>query len=118
MIPILFKIGPVTIYSWGFFLVASYLVATFILWREGKRQGYNEEKLLDLSIISLLAALVGGRAFFVLLNWPLFKEEPLSTLSFWQGGFAYQGAFFAVVAAAYFLFRLLLPWSWVKSALF
>src|SRR4030042_6258421 len=100
MFPILFKIGPVTIYSWGFFLVLAYLAATFILWREGKRQGYNEERLLDLSIISLIASLIGGRVLFVILNIPLFQEEPISALYFWQGGFVYQGAFLAVIAAS------------------
>jgi phosphatidylglycerol:prolipoprotein diacylglycerol transferase len=109
MLPILFKIGPVTIYSWGFFLVLAYLAATFILWREGKRQGYNEERLLDLSIISLIASLVGGRALFVILNIPLFQEEPISALYFWQGGFVYQGAFLVVlVASIYFIRR----WKW------
>ena len=109
MLPILFKIGPVTVYSWGFFLVLAYLAATFILWREGKRQGYNEEKLLDLSIISLVAALVGGRAAFVLLNLHLFQEEPLSALYFWQGGFAYLGAFFAVLFVDFYFVR---AWKW------
>ena len=73
MLPILFKLGPITIYSFGFFLTLAYLAATFILWREGKRQGYNEEKLLDLSVISLIAALVGGRIYYVLINFHQFS---------------------------------------------
>lgn len=58
MLPVLFKLGPVTIYSYGFFMTLSYLVAAFILWREGKRQGYQPEKLFDLSLIALVAALL------------------------------------------------------------
>lgn len=50
MYPILFQLGPVTIYSYGFFLALAYLAATYILWREGKKQGFQEEKLIDLSI--------------------------------------------------------------------
>ena len=109
MLPILFKAGPITIYSFGFFLTLGYLAGAFILWREGKRQGYNEERLLDLSVISLIAALVGARAYFVLLHWYLFTEEPLSALAFWQGGFAYHGSLVAVlVAGTYFVRR----WKW------
>ncbi|HEX7455906.1 MAG TPA: prolipoprotein diacylglyceryl transferase [Candidatus Nanoarchaeia archaeon] len=109
MIPVLFEIGPVTIYSFGFFLTLAYLVATFILWREGKRQGYNEEKLLDLSVISLVAALVGGRFYFLLLNWSLFADEPTSAFAFWQGGFAYHGSLVAaMLVAVYFVKR----WKW------
>src|SRR4030067_2470800 len=102
MLPILFKIGPITIYSFGFFLVLAYLAAAFILWREGKRQGYNEEKLLDLSVISLIAAITGARFYFVLLNWDLFRESPVSSLFFWQGGFAYHGALVAFLLGGRF----------------
>ncbi|MEX0621526.1 MAG: prolipoprotein diacylglyceryl transferase [Candidatus Woykebacteria bacterium] len=109
MLPILLKIGPITVYSFGFFLILAYFAATFILWREGKRQGYNEERLLDLSVISLVAALVGGRLYYVILNWPLFADEPLSSLSFWQGGFAYHGSLIAVLLVSiYFILR----WKW------
>lgn len=109
MLPILFKIGPLTIYSFGFFLTLAYLAATFILWREGRRQGYQEEKLLDLSVISLIAAIIGARAYFVALNWDLFHEETASSLLFWQGGFAYHGALVAVLLVGYFLVRI---WKW------
>ena len=109
MLPILFKAGPITIYSFGFFLTLGYLVAAFVLWREGKRQGYNEERLLDLSVISLVVALVGARAYFVLLHLNLFTEDPLSALAFWQGGFAYHGSLVAVLAVGVYFVR---RWKW------
>ena len=109
MVPILFKLGPITIYSFGFFLTLAYLAATFILWREGKRQGYNEEKLLDLSVISLIAALVGGRIYYVLINWQQFTDEPGSILAFWQGGLAYYGALFGILVAGSYFIKM---WKW------
>lgn len=109
MFPILFKIGPVTIYSFGFFLTLSYLAATFILWREGKRRGYNPEKLLDLSVISLVAAIVGARAYYVLLNWGFFADDLQSIFAFWQGGLGFHGALVGVLmVGAYFVNR----WKW------
>jgi phosphatidylglycerol:prolipoprotein diacylglycerol transferase len=109
MLPILFRFGPITVYSWGFFLAASYLVATFILWREGKRQGYNEEKLLDLSIFCLVAAIIFGRAVYVLLNRNIFGDEPVSVLYFWQGGFVYYGVVLGVAVSAFYFVR---SWKW------
>jgi phosphatidylglycerol:prolipoprotein diacylglycerol transferase len=109
MFPVLFSIGSVTIYSFGFFLTLAYLAATFILWREGKRQGYNEEKLLDLSVISLVAALIGGRIYYLLINWGLFADEPARAFAFWEGGFAYHGSLIGVfIVALYFVRR----WKW------
>ncbi len=107
MLPILFKIGPVNVYSYGFFLAVAYLAATFILWREGKRQGYNEEKLLDLSVISLVGALIGGRVFFALLNLGRFTEDPASIFYFWQGGISFYGA-----GAGVLILNILLTKSW------
>lgn len=109
MLPILFDLGPITVYSFGFFLVLAYFLATFILWREGKRQGYNEEKLLDLSIISLVAALIGGRIYYVILNWNVFVDQPVNIFAFWQGGFAFHGSLLAVLLVGmYFIHR----WKW------
>src|SRR3989304_9511047 len=109
MLPILFKAGPITVYSYGFFLVLAYFAATFILWREGKRQGYNEEKLLDLSVISLISALIGGRIYYVILNSEFFTEDPGSILAFWQGGFAFHGSLITVLlVGTYFIQR----WKW------
>ncbi len=109
MLPILFNLGPITVYSFGFFLVLAYFLATFILWREGKRQGYNEEKLLDLSVISLVSALIGGRIYYVILNWDIFVDAPTSIFAFWQGGFAFHGSLLAVLLVGmYFIHR----WKW------
>ena len=109
MLPIIFELGPVTFYSFGFFLVLAYFLATFILWREGKRQGYNEEKLLDLSVIALVSALIGGRIYYVILNWNIFIEEPTSVFALWQGGFALHGSLLAVfLVGVYFIHR----WKW------
>jgi len=109
MFPILFKLGPVNVYSYGFFLALAYLAATFILWREGKRQGYNEEKLLDLSVICLVGALIGGRLVFVLFNSGRFIENPTSILYFWQGGISFYGAGLGVLVLSILLTRV---WKW------
>lgn len=109
MLPILFDFGPITVYSFGLFLVLAYFLATFILWREGKRQGYNEEKLLDFSVLSLVSALIGGRIYYVILNWNIFLDEPVNIFAFWQGGFAFHGSLLAVLLVGmYFILR----WKW------
>ena len=109
MLPVLFEAGPIKIYSWGFFLALAYMAGTFILWREGRRQGYKEEKLLDLSVICLAAAIIGGRVLFVLLNWHLFQDNPISSLYFWEGGFAYLGSLVSVLLSGILVLRL---WKW------
>ena len=109
MFPILFHLGPITVYSFGFFLVIAYLVGTFIFWKEGKRQGYSEEKLLDLSLIALLGAFIGSRVFFILINYGLFLDNPQSVITFWDGGFSYYGAVIGLLTAVFFVGK---KWKW------
>lgn len=109
MYPVLFQVGPITIYSYGFFLALAYLAATYVLWREGKKQGYQEEKLIDFSIITLIAALVGGRLLYVLINFGVFSADLKKILYFWEGGFAYYGSLVAVFFVSVYFIR---KWRW------
>lgn len=111
MYPILFKFGPVIIYSYGFFLAFAYLAATYVFWKEAKKQGYQEEKLLDFSVVSLVAAIVGGRIFYILINSQYFFDSGnfKKIFFFWEGGFAYYGSFILVLFFGTYLIR---KWKW------
>lgn len=109
MYPVLFDFGPLTIYSYGFFLALAYLVATYIFWKEGKKQGYQEEKLLDFSILALIAALIGGRILYFFINIDIFRNDLVKVLYFWEGGFAYYGSVVLVFFVGTYLVR---KWRW------
>lgn len=92
MHPILFSLGPVSISSFGFFLALAFLVAVFISWRLAHLYDLNEEKILDLAILTFFGGILGARIFFVGTNWELFgtfyKAILLNRypgLSFWGG---------------------------------
>lgn len=109
MYPVLFNLGPITIYSYGFFLALAYLWGTYVLWKEGKKQGYQEEKLIDFSIVTLVGALVGGRLLYVLINFEQFSSDLKKIFYFWEGGFAYYGSLvFVFSVGVYFIRR----WRW------
>ena len=109
MYPIIFHLGSVTVYSLGVFLVLAYLLATFIFWKEGRKQCYREEKLLDLSLISLIAAFIGGRLLFVLIHSELFRGNLPSIFAFWEGGLTFYGALSGILIAGYLTCR---KWKW------
>ncbi len=109
MYPILFHFGPLTIYSYGFFLAIAYLAGTFFFWREGRKRGYKEEKLIDFSVVILLSAIIGGRILYSLINFNLFSTNFWRIFYFWEGGFAYYGSFILVFLAGAYLIR---KWKW------
>lgn len=109
MYPILFKLGPLTIYSYGFFLALAYLLGTFFFWREGRKRGFKEEKLIDFSVLALISAIVGGRILYGLINPNQFSNNFWQILYFWEGGFAFYGSFFLVFITGIYLIR---KWKW------
>lgn len=84
MYPILFQLGPVPIYSYGFFLALAFLVGTFVIWKEGRKKNFDEEKVLDFILISILGGLLVGRILFVGFNWELFATNLTAIVLFWN----------------------------------
>jgi phosphatidylglycerol:prolipoprotein diacylglycerol transferase len=118
MHPILFKIGPVTIYTYGFLLAVAFLVAILVASREAMRLGLPGERFFDLCFYIILAALVGSRLLFVILEPGIFLKNPLQIFALWQGGLDFQGGLFlALVVAFWYIRRHGLPWRPTLDAL-
>lgn len=89
----LFSIGNITVSSFGLFLVLGFLLAIFLVWRLSRAWDLDEEKTLDLTLVTFLGGLLGARLYFVLENLQFFIVSPLSFilinkvpgLSFWGG---------------------------------
>lgn len=86
MLPIIFSIGPITVYSFGFLLALGFLVGAFIIWRRLKDLGLDEEKIIDLIILGTIVGLVFSKipefsffgsltGFFLVLWWFTKKEK-------------------------------------------
>lgn len=92
MIPVLFTIGQQSISSFGLFLLLSFLLGGFTIWRLIRVYELNEEKVIDLVILSFILALVGARVYFILFHlkdfdsWEkMFFINRYPGLSFWGG---------------------------------
>jgi phosphatidylglycerol:prolipoprotein diacylglycerol transferase len=66
MFPILFEIGPVKIWTYGFALTIATLVTSFLIWRRSRKLGFNEEHIIDMVLFSLFFALIFARVSYVL----------------------------------------------------
>lgn len=97
MWPVLITIGNIPISSFGFFLLISLLTGAFFIWRVIRVYDFNEEKTLDLILLTFLGGLIGARVYFILshLNqfdgfFKLILINRYPGLSFWGsflGGF-------------------------------
>lgn len=95
MHPILFTIGPLTIYTYGFFSALALLTALWFVRRQSKIRNLPAEQVMNLFFYSIIAGIVGARLFYVLLYFPLFRDDPLEVFRLWNGGLVFYGGFLA-----------------------
>lgn len=98
MHPILLKVGPVTLYTYGAMLVLAFSLSTWLAGRILRQlppelQRLTPGQVVDLSCLALLGGIVGARLFFVALHWQFFLDEPQYLLALWQGGLVWYGGF-------------------------
>lgn len=93
MHPILFTIGPVTIYSYGVMLALAVLVCTYFLSVDAKRYHISQETAYDLVFWCMLWGILGARIFYVFIEWPYFSSNLWEIPMLQKGGLAWQGGF-------------------------
>ena len=69
MLPILFTIGGLKIYTLGVFLVLAFFWGSFLLWKNIRLTAFKEDKIFDGLFSAILGAIFLGRLIYVLLNW-------------------------------------------------
>lgn len=103
-IPEHFNLYGVNIYSLGIFIVIGILIAAFVIWQEGKKDGFDEEKSLDLLLLSLFLSIVTSRFVYSILN-----NDFKNILYFWKGGMDPYSAVIGFLVSIYLLTKL---WKW------
>ncbi|MFH1331715.1 MAG: prolipoprotein diacylglyceryl transferase [archaeon] len=98
--PILLQIGPVSIFTWGFFAAMAFLAGILLSARYGKKRGIPEENVYGLCFYILLGAIVGSRLLYVLGNIGMFIEDPLGVFKVWNGGMIFIGGLFGGILGA------------------
>jgi len=104
MHPILFTIGPITIYSYGVMLAVAVLVCTYLLSLDAKKYNISQDAAYDLVFWTMLGGILGGRIFYVIIEWSYYSQNLLEIPMIQKGGLAWQGGFLGgLIAGIYFV---------------
>lgn len=104
MIPILFEIGPIKIYSFGLMMGLAFIVANILLVREFQRKGMPPEKAGTITLIALVAGVAGSKLFSLFENWDRFLADPSGEL-FSAGGLTFYGGLILATLSIYIYIR-------------
>ena len=112
MYPILFKIGPITIYTYGVTVALGIIAALFCTLRGARRENISSNKIVDLFFWIIMSGFIGARVVYVFTEWDYFSKQPLR-IFFANEGFVFYGGFIAacLVALWYMKRRKLKVWK-------
>lgn len=95
MFPVIFSLGPISIYSYGTMVALAFIACLFLLKDEAKNKGLSYQTIVDLCFWILICGLVGARLFYVILNWDYFRSYPLEVFKLYHGGLVIYGGIIA-----------------------
>jgi len=99
--PVFFKLGIITIYWYGLFIVLGIIAALFLILLLARRFKINPEIIWDLSFYLVLFGVIGARVYEIFLEFPYYVNHPAQIIKIWEGGLAIHGA---IIAGAITLF--------------
>jgi phosphatidylglycerol:prolipoprotein diacylglycerol transferase len=114
MYPILFRLGGLTIYAYGFFVALGFVAGVVLANLKARKEGIPFDRVVDLFFYSVLSAILGSRILFVLLHLSAYRENPLEVFRIWEGGLVFYGGLILAigVSLAYMKWHRLPIWKW------
>ncbi len=110
MYPKLFDLGPLSIYTYGLLLAASYLLGLQVAVVRGEQRGIAREKMMDLGVFVIISAFVGAKLLLVAVDFRHFSENPSDLFSLFRaGGVFYGGLILATAVTVWYVRRHRLP---------
>ncbi len=100
-----FKVGPITLHTFGLFVALGLVVGSWIFLRHGRRHGLDVEALSRLAWWIVLAGIVGARLAFVASHHSQFTDRPWAVVALWEGGLEFSGGFLAAAVVVLWWLR-------------
>ncbi len=93
--PVLFSIGALTVYWYGFFIVTGIAAAILVSFWLARHYELSSDTVFDLSFWLIIGGLIGARLYEILLMLPFYLANPWQAPKIWEGGLAIHGAIIA-----------------------
>ena len=116
MYPELFKIGPLTVYSFGLMLGIAFIVSSYFLTKEIERRGLDPDIATQITLLAIVFGIIGSKLLDLIENWNLFISNPIG-MAFSPGGLTfYGGLILAIIAIWIYVRRKKIPFLVIADA--
>lgn len=101
MHPELFKIGPITIYTYGFLMALAIISAILITVKRGEKRGFSKDSIYDIAFYGVIGGILGAKLLYIIAEAPTLLKNPKAIIFMLTSGFVVYGALIGGALAAY-----------------
>lgn len=105
MYPVLLKIGPLTIHTYGFMMALGVALGLWFLYVQAKKQDLPASKLIDVAFYTIIVALLGAKLILFFGDPSYYLQSPKQLFSLARSGGVFQGGLAFGFFFALWLFR-------------
>jgi len=106
MHPVLFSIGPITVYSYGLMLAAAFLISVHMAANRAHIFALSKEQMTNLAFFLLISGIIGARILYVFTNLDYFLKHPVQVLFLHRGGLVFYGGFILAFLTGFIFVRV------------
>lgn len=105
MHPELLKIGSLTLYSYGFFIMLGVFFAYLYIAKHRSELGFSFDKISEMFLLCFLGVFLGGKLFFFLEKPVYYIQNPSEMISQIGQGFVFYGSFLFTIPLLIWWFK-------------
>lgn len=91
MHPIICKIGPFSVYAYGFMLVTAFFICYMLSRRQAKKNNIDPDIIFNFLFRVFIFGVLGARIFYVIENTGYYFKHPLEIIMLQYGGLSWFG---------------------------
>ena len=117
MFPILVKIGPLTIHTYGFMMAVGVAFGLWFIYAQAKKAGLDANRIMDAAFYTIIVSLIGAKLFLFISNISYYVAYPKELFALARSGGVFQGGLtFGVIYALWYFRRKKIP-TWPTADL-
>lgn len=91
MNPVMINLFGIEIRWYSIILLLAVIIGVSLLIKEGKKYDYSKDFLFNLAFWVIIFGFIGARIYYVIFNYKMYLNDPISILKVWEGGLAIHG---------------------------
>jgi len=117
MFPILVKIGPLTIHTYGFMMAVGVALGLWFIYAQARKAGLDANRIMDAAFYTIIVSLIGAKLILFASNLSYYTTYPKELFSLARSGGVFQGGLtFGVIYALWYFHRKKIP-TWPTADL-